>query len=355
MAEAGGTSTQAGIYYQNSVAALALANLLEQEPMPPRERVVEVRLEAPADVDDVVVTYADGHREFQNVKTDVTPGSSAWDRLWQSLEAQFKSHGFGAEDQLTIVLAEMTSLARTLRDICERASTSPDEIEWHSRLKNNHQALLTRINASLSLSEDAFELLRRITVSVKSEEQIQDEFNRRRLGGKFSMPASMLTTLRDIAGGEARKRALHLAAPLRRRLMQEYGIEVTEPSEWGLSAYRAVVLRLARIQIPGTEISGSADELFVWPRVRPYERSRQSDFEDEQIIGKMDNDACILDMQAFPSDHLERCIVVAGHGKSALLISIAGRLARGPMVPVLISLASMAKVDPIVQTNNALI
>ncbi|WP_200385406.1 NACHT domain-containing protein [Rhodocyclus tenuis] len=344
MAEAGGASTQAGIYYQNSVAALVLLNLLDQEPVPPRERVVEVRLEAPTDVDDVVVTYADGHREFQNVKMDVSPSGPVWDRLWQCLKVQFDASDFGAEDQLTIVLSEMTPLARTLRDICERASTAPDANEWHSRLKNDHQALLTRIEASLSSPGDALELLRRIAVSVKSEDQIQDEFNRRRLGGKFSLSATMLTTLRDIAGGGARKRASHTAAATRRRLMQEYGIEVAEPYEWGLSAYRAVVARLARIQIPGTAISGSAEELFVWPRARPYERSKQSDFEDEQTIGEMDEDACILDMKAFPSDHLDRCIVVAGpgHGKSVLLVSIAGLLARGPMVPVLIPLASLA-------------
>ena len=344
MAEAGGASTQAGIFYQNSVAALALADLLELEPVLPHERVVEVRLEAPTDVDDVVVTYADGHREFQNIKTDVTSGSSAWCRLWVSLTDQFGAQNFGVEDQLIVVLSEMTPLARTLRDLCERASTALDETEWLSRLKSDHRTLLNSIESNVGSSKDVLELLRRTTVTVKSEDQIQDNFNRRRLGGKFSLPATMLTTLRDIAGGGARKRAVHTAAPLRRRLMREYGIELMEPAEWGLPAYRAAIARLARIQIPGTQVSGSAEELFVWPRVRLYERNRPSGFEDEHFSGQSDEDANILDMQAFPSEHLDRCIVVAGpgHGKSVLLVSIAGRLARGPMVPVLIPLASMA-------------
>jgi hypothetical protein len=36
MAEAGGTTTQAGIFYQNSVAALYLADLLDLGAIPPR-------------------------------------------------------------------------------------------------------------------------------------------------------------------------------------------------------------------------------------------------------------------------------------------------------------------------------
>ena len=60
MTEAGGPSTQAGIYYQNTVAALHLADLLELNPAPPRERVVSVRVESPTDIDDIVVDYADG-------------------------------------------------------------------------------------------------------------------------------------------------------------------------------------------------------------------------------------------------------------------------------------------------------
>jgi hypothetical protein len=51
MPERGGATTQAGIYYQNTVAARHLADLLDLSPLSPRERVVEVRLEAPAHVD----------------------------------------------------------------------------------------------------------------------------------------------------------------------------------------------------------------------------------------------------------------------------------------------------------------
>src|SRR3546814_15223097 len=44
MVERGGPTTQAGIHYQNSVAALCLGDLLRWDVVNPAERVVEVRL-----------------------------------------------------------------------------------------------------------------------------------------------------------------------------------------------------------------------------------------------------------------------------------------------------------------------
>lgn len=115
MAEAGGTTTQAGIFYQNSVAALYLADLLDLGAIPPRERVIEVRVEAPTDVDDIVVRYADWHCQYLNVKTDITLGSDPWKVLWKSLSTQFNRVDFGADDQLTIVLEGLTPQAKCLR------------------------------------------------------------------------------------------------------------------------------------------------------------------------------------------------------------------------------------------------
>ena len=190
MAEAGGTSTQAGIYYQNSVAALAMADLLELAPQPPGERVVEVRLEAPSDVDDIVIRFADGHRDFKSVKTDLTPGTAAWNGLWKSLSAQFRATDFRSEDSLTLVLAEYTPIARSLRELCERAASSPDVTEWHSRLSKSQRELLSHIESGLEGSVNALELLRRVTVQVVSEDQIQGEFDRRRLAGPLRDPSS---------------------------------------------------------------------------------------------------------------------------------------------------------------------
>ncbi|MBT3066735.1 NACHT domain-containing NTPase [Rhodoferax sp. U11-2br] len=344
MAEAGGATTQAGIFYQNSVAALYLADLLELGAEPPRERVIEVRVEAPTDVDDIVVRYADGHCQYLNVKIDITPGGDPWKALWKSLRTQFNRMDFGAFDQLTVVLEGLTPQAKSLRELCQRAGSSLDEAAFRASLAEAHSKLLSGIESIVGSPAEVLEILRRTMVQILSEDQISSEFSRRRLGDRFVLPATLLTTLRDIAGGGARVRAMFHAAPLRRRLVLEHDIKILEPAEWGVPAYRATVAATSRIQIPGTSISGSTEDLFVWPRAHFYERAQISDFEDEDLLDRPTEISVGVDMQAFPSEHLNRCVVVAGpgHGKSALLIAMAGRLAKGPYVPVLIPLASLA-------------
>lgn len=64
MTERGGPTNQSGIFYQNSVAALYLGRLCDAVERPDADSVVEVRTEAPEDVDDTVATYADDHRKY---------------------------------------------------------------------------------------------------------------------------------------------------------------------------------------------------------------------------------------------------------------------------------------------------
>ena len=134
MAEAGGTATQAGIFYQNSVAAMALAELLDFDPRSARERATEVRLEAPEDVDDIVIRFADEHRRFQNVKLSIRVGNSAWSGIWRSLSAQHGSPTFGSNDQLTLVVEEKSSDSEAVGALCERAASSIDDQELRARL-----------------------------------------------------------------------------------------------------------------------------------------------------------------------------------------------------------------------------
>jgi hypothetical protein len=351
VAERGGASTQDGIFYQNTVAARYLADLLELTQLPPRERVLEVRVEAPSDVDDVVVRFADGHRDWLQAKIRIQASGDAWNSLWYNLAAQAQSPEFGSEDRLVIVLGDPDDTARALRGLCERAVIASDRVEWRDRLTDTHHKLLLGIERASGPSVDPFELLRRTTVEIAPLEEIERSFERRRLGAASALPARFLSLLRDIAGGGARRRALFLAAPLRRRLSTEFEIETAEPAEWGLPAYRSTVERLARIEIPGMGISGPSHELFVWPRARDYDRATPGDFEDSESAWDNTFERSTVDLQGFPSEILDRCIVAAGpgYGKSALLSAVAARLARTPYVPVLVPLASFGASDVTVQ------
>lgn len=344
MAELGGPSTQDGIYYQNTIAARHLADLLELTQLPPRERVVEVRIESPTDVDDIVIRFADGHRDWLQAKTSIQPRGDAWSGLWSDLEKQAARPDFGPEDRLAIVLGEPNGTALALRDLCERSATAPDEIEWRSRLVGRHRKLLHAVEQVLRSPANLLELLRRVVVEIAPLAEVNRAFERRRLGTAFTLPAELFPVLRDIAAGGARRRALFLAAPLRRRLSIEFGIELAEPSEWGLPAYRSALEHLARIELPGTGVSGPSDELFVWPRASDYDRTESAGFEDEEVAWETELRLQDVDFRHFPSDTLDRCIIVAGpgYGKSALLVAVAGRLARTPYVPVFLPLASLA-------------
>ena len=99
--------------------------------------------------------------------------------------------------------------------------------------------------------------------------------------------------------------------------------------------------------MPGMGVAGTAEELFVWPRAREYDRTRPTGFEDEDPSSMDWDEKTGLDLRAFPNDRLDRLVVVAGPGcgKSALITSIAGKLAEGPLVPVSIPLASLASIE----------
>src|SRR3546814_19476204 len=105
-----------------------------------------------------------------------------------------------------------------------------------------------------------------------------------------------------MVGGDARKRGLFQPGPLRRRLKIEHGILLGEPPEWGLSSYRSTIRKLSRIEITGLGISGPADELFVWPRAQPNDRTRQADFEEENPNLAPRGDATHPDPRTFPSE-----------------------------------------------------
>ncbi|MBB4509702.1 MULTISPECIES: NACHT domain-containing protein [Rhizobium] len=347
LVEAGGTATQAGIYFQNSVAALALAEMLDLDQPIPRERIVEVRVEAPEMVDDIVVRFADGHREYQSVKLSIQIGNTAWPRLWTHFDKQRLSSVFTSYDSLALVVGERSELAATISELTGRAESSIDVAELLSRSTKQQRQVFDAVTTALGDASSAFEVLRILTVRHLIEDEIEGHVARKRLAGSLTPPPSLLRILRDLVGGRARRRGLFQPGPLRRQLRSQHGIVLREPPEWGLESYRTAVSQLCRIDIPGIGLSGYAKDLFVWPRARNHDRSRGVGFEDEHVAAGERGDEGVLDLKLFPGHQFERVVVVAGpgFGKSALLTAIAAEHATGPLVPVQVPLASLASAD----------
>ncbi len=350
MVEAGGPTTQDGIFYQNSLAAVNLAELLSLEPRPPREQVIEVRVEAPAHVDDIVVSYADGHRDWVQAKSQLRGTGKVWTDLWRAFASQHLDADFGAQDRLVLALGRHGSLADDLQSIIERTQ-GPAESEWRSRLGAGLTQRLASIEAALHEPKLVYNLLRRVELRVITQCDIEAAFQRLDLGTASTVPQQFLASLRDLAGGSGRVRGSFRAATLRQTIAQNFGVNLFEPRDWGLAAYRIAVQKLTRVELPARGVSAPVGNIFVWPRAKLLGGSASGDFEDETPRWDAEEGEANIDLRVFPNDDLARVAVVAGpgFGKSTLLQAVADKLINTPIVPVEIALGSF------VQSNQSVV
>lgn len=156
--ERGGPTTQSGILYQNSIGALYLGRLCDSTARPDEHAVESVRIEAPAAVDDIVVTYRDGHRSFIQAKENVRDNDEAWRVLWKAFENQFWSADFDTgKDRLFLQIGEIHDEHHALREIANRAISSGTHSEWISRLRRRGDCAFRReISRSLRRRDGKF-------------------------------------------------------------------------------------------------------------------------------------------------------------------------------------------------------
>src|ERR1700754_4681191 len=152
MRERGGPTAQSGIIYQNSIAALYLGRLCDITPRPEHERICKVRVEAPEHVDDIVITFADGHRIYVQAKENIRSHHEAWEKLWRDFAAQFARVDFQrGKDRLAIYIGEIYDEHHQLRELCNRAVDSESYIEWGNRLTSTQQALIEKVKPLLGI------------------------------------------------------------------------------------------------------------------------------------------------------------------------------------------------------------
>lgn len=344
MTEPGGPSNQEGVYYQNSVASQYLAELLSLQPTSPRETVVEVRIEAPSHVDDIVVRYADGHRDWIQAKVNLGLSGTPWARLWQSFSSQARDAAFNVDDRLVIAMGRRNDLSEQLLALIERVSNSEDADELLDRLGPQLRKIYLAIERALPKDISAFRLLRLTDLRVQTQSDIDIWFARLDLGSASAVPKPLFSSLHDLAGGAARVRGLFRAVPLRRRLAQTFGPDLFEPREWGLAAYRGTLARSARIEVPGKGISAPVHDIVVWPRVRRRDRAPEQDFDDETPRWDPSQHSSDVDLSRFPQSDFSRCILIAGPGmgKSTLIAALMAGLVSTPIVPVEVALGAFA-------------
>ena len=349
MAEAGGTSTQSGILYQNTWAALYLGRLLDPRPRSANEAVISVRVEAPNAVDDIVVTHTDGSQIFIQAKESLPTSGVIWSKLWNSFADQ---HETAKEecDRLVLAIGSWTNEIAILREICHRARGKISTNEWWSSLAKNHKKIAQKIIDALHVpSRDTVFAIAALTdVWVSTLEQLEEE-----KVPNFVPPSSIKSkmlfhVLRDMVGGMARVRATFFQADLLDRLQLENDISLHETPNWGLDRYRKSIKQLyGTLSVPGTDVSGPIDDMFLWlPLYNRTGEEKHRDFEEEDLRWRNKNIGRTFDLRSFPRNEPRRAIIdaSAGFGKTTLLYAITHKLAcDSVLVPAIISLDAMAE------------
>src|SRR5688500_5789151 len=213
MSEAGGSTTQSGILYQNSVAALYLGRLLDESLRPEWERVIQVRVEAPTHVDDTVITLSDQHRIYIQAKENLRASSQEWKSLWSHFDDQFRDKEFQrGKDRLLLHIGFGFQEHYELQALCERAATSINAEEWLSRLIQSQKDLLDKISPHLSMTgltnEYQKEMLAHVDVEILPREAIERDRLRDWMPHTNRNPLELFSLLRDQTGGAARVKAI---------------------------------------------------------------------------------------------------------------------------------------------------
>lgn len=208
MTERGGTTTQSGILYQNSVTALRMGRMLDPTVRPDSEMIVHVRAEAWEHVDDTVVTFRDGHREFIQAKEALT--DEAWKKLWSDVAAQFRDATFDrTRDRVLLVFGEVHHGIDDLRGASDRAHGALNVAEWFERLTIGQRDLVRDITGLTGFAEGSDELLplfRQLDVETITLRDIERDLVPRWMPPSTETSSNLFGLLRDRVGGNARQR-----------------------------------------------------------------------------------------------------------------------------------------------------
>lgn len=346
MTESGGPTTQAGIRYQDQVAALYLGRMLDPRERPRHDQPIEVRLEAPAEVDDFVVRFADGRRKFFQVKLSLEARGSAWQELWLAVRRQIGSD-LTPDDRVELVLGESSTLAANLRAIVDRRAGS-NAAEWESRLNAGQRSVVHSIQKVFAgEAEEVWELLGRVDVRVCAAEGIERDHVPLWMPPSSAPMARVFRALSEIAWEGAASRQRFDGPTLYERLRSEAGIVVSDPPSWGASKYREAIASLATIDVPGTSFRQQPGAAYLWPRCVQFRPNQTADFDDDFSSWRHLGGVAEVEIDGFPSCELSAVVLVAGpgFGKTTLVHALARKNALDGLLPAILSIPKLAESD----------
>lgn len=215
------------------MAVLFLGEMLDGGERPDAERVVRARVEAPTEVDDIVLAFADGHRAFVSVKKSIDPGSKPWGDLWRSFAQQWSGDFTRGHDVLELAVGESLGV---LHDTCgDRIANAQSRAEWWADLDKKQRAFFEAhvfpppCGATAADPDEAWLLLQHLRVRVLPASDSHD-FVLRRLPRSNDLPPSLFDHLQPLVLRCASVRASFEAQASRREPREKHGVRFRGPA-----------------------------------------------------------------------------------------------------------------------------
>lgn len=362
MAESGGATTQSGIYYQNSIAALYLGRLVDSSRRS-EETIESVRVEAPEAVDDVVVTYSNGKKEYIQAKERLNSSSQEWKKLWSSFKTQANlCQSKGQNYSLILAISNTDSTMQELKELCERAKGKENIEEWIDSLNTQQKKIVSKITQPdiLSNNDDIYELLKNVEVKIIPFGDIEKDYCSNWMPNSNQSKIILFSHLRDMIGGYARIRRSFTCSHLLEELLRNYEIEIEDSPNWGVPIYKEAIKNEFHIlSVPGTELCGGIDELFLWPELYENSSSDYQDFEFEDLRSWREiKPKSYFELKDFPNSEMSQAVINAGAGlgKTTLLKAISYKLSQDKIkLPAFISLSTLIDSSTVIDHLNTII
>ncbi|HEV2745998.1 MAG TPA: NACHT domain-containing protein [Allosphingosinicella sp.] len=317
--------------------------MIDPRERPLRDRPVEVRVEAPEEVDDFTVRFADGSRRFYQVKLALRARGDAWEALWPALHRQL-ARDASSSDRVELVLGEPSQLASNLAELTTRRDGSAVE-EWLKRLTEPQRNLVAAIAILIDGDSGAvMQLASRLDISVMPATHLMRDYVPQWMPPSSTTMEKLFRELTRMAWEGAATRARFDGVSLYDRLRSEADILVADPPYWGTETYRSAIAALSSIEVPGTGFARIAGDAFLWPRCLEYDRERPPDFDDDLPGWRDLSEGATVDLRDFPSTDLDALVVIAGpgFGKTTLVNAIARNAAQGGLLPAIIPVIDLA-------------
>lgn len=349
MPQAGGPTTQSGIYYQNTIAALYLGRLCDFRERLARDQVINVRVESPSAVDDIVILHEDGHRTWVQAKENISANGHAWNQLWASFEKQRWGTDFGTTDILCLYIGSATAMASNLCELAARAigASSPDE--WLRSLAQHHTKVLKKIRPHLSAKRQTagsmFDMFQRVRVDIATADHIERDHSLNWMPPCNLPPSRLLGILRDKAGGGARYRRTFCTPELLAELAADSAVQIRS-GDSNIEEYRRCIESMSQnIELPGTRLMGPLHQLFAWPKLRRVQIDDVATDHEERPLLREHHET--IDLRTLPTPSLTRAAVVApaGFGKTSLFRALAHHYAHSALVPAFIAIPELVDKD----------